>query len=167
MTSGLGLLVIKAAQMAAKGEHADTVIQEVEEYRNNVVTNFLLPSIDMIEKVKKQSLLTKAFVKALNFIPALVIKNGDIKVQRFFLGYLNNLIIQYIRYNFANKKTIDTKGLFLIHTGYNEEERQLILKEIEKYIQFDEVILQKASATLSANCGIQALGFAYIKNNND
>ena len=43
------------------------------------------------------------------------------------------------------------------------EERELIVSEVAKYIHFDEISIEKASATLSANSGLRFVGFAYAK----
>lgn len=163
LSAGIGMQALKAAELASKGMQADEVIEELNNYRENLMINFLIPSIDMVHRSRRQTFLTRLIVKALNFETSFVIKKGDMRVRQFFIGYLNDVYIEYIRSNFARKKNIDTSRLFIIYSGYTEEERQAVVAEISKYITFDEIYLQKCSATLSANCGIHALAFAYDK----
>lgn len=163
LSTGIGFQVIKAAEMAAKGARVDEIIEAIDEYRDDIVINFLIPSIENVHRSSHQSLLSRIFVKAFNFQASFAMKKGLLKVQRFFLGYLNDPLIQYIRSNFAGKKNIDTSELYIIYSGYSEEERQAILSEIEKHITFEKVVMQKCSATLTANCGIHSLAFAYAK----
>ena len=165
MSSGLGLQVVKAAQLATQTSQVEDIIKGVEEYRENIITNYLLSSIDRLNNTKKQSLLTRALVKGLNFEASFTLKDGDIKTKNIYLGYLSDATTEFIRSNFNNKKNIDTKQLIIVYSGYTDEERKYVVQEVEKHIHFDEVVLQKSSATLSANAGIHALGFAYIKKN--
>ena len=163
LSTGIGMQVIKAAEMAVRGAQVQEIIEEVDKYRENVVINFLIPSIENVHRSSHQSILARAFVKAFNFQASFVMKKGLLKVRRFFLGYLNDPLVQYIRSNFAGKKNIDEKELYIIYSGYSEEERQAILSEIEKHINFENVVMQKCSATLTANCGMHSLAFAYAK----
>ena len=36
-----------------------------------------------------------------------------------------------------------------------------VLREIERYVHFDEIIVSKASATTFVNCGPEAVGLTY------
>lgn len=161
VSSGLGMQAIEASKLALKGKSVEEIIAGVDRYKSRIVTNFLIPTITLLSRARKQSLFVKLFVNVLNFEPCFAIKNGKIFLQKLFPGYLNDATSRYIRSNFYKKNNIDTTRLFVIYSGCNEEERQNILKEIEKYIHFNEIILQKASATLSANSGLHSIGLAY------
>ena len=163
ITSGLGMIVLYANDLLSKGMSIEEVIKAIDGYRSSIEANFLIPSIDMAMRRKKMSPITKLFVDVLNFEPSFTIKNGVIKVKRYFLGYLNDARVQYIISNFYHKKNIDTSKLYVVYSGLNEEERMEIVQNIERCIHFDEIIFHKASATLSANIGTRYLGFIYRK----
>ena len=40
-------------------------------------------------------------------------------------------------------------------------------EEIEKYQKFERIVVQKASATISTNCGLGTMGVLYIKKGKD
>ena len=163
LSVGLGMLTIKAEQLANKGRKADEIIDEVKKYEESIVANFLVPSVEMISRRHNLSLITKIFVKAFNFEVCFSVTRDRIKLRRFFIAYLNEAIIQYIRFNFRNKKNINTDKLYIVYSGYSNDERQAIVNEIEKYIKFNEIIIEKSSAVLSANSGSRYIGFSYEK----
>ena len=64
-----------------------------------------------------------------------------------------------------NKKNINKSILYVIYSGYTSEERHEILEEIKKYIKFEEIIVEKSSAVLTANSGTKFIGFSYERIN--
>ena len=43
------------------------------------------------------------------------------------------------------------------------EEREKIVREVEKYVKFEKVILQKASATIASNTGRHSFALIFRK----
>ncbi|MBR2066843.1 MAG: DegV family EDD domain-containing protein, partial [Solobacterium sp.] len=167
MSAGLGMMVIKAAELAVQGKKVEDILQEVEAYREDIVINFLLPSVDMMVRTQKVNLLTRFLVSALSVEPSVTMRNGVITVQRHFIGYLDDVTKQYVKSNFVRNKNIDSSRLYIVYSGFSDEERKSIVALINENIVFDEIIFQKASATLTANTGMRYIGFAYAKKKNE
>ena len=168
ISAGLGMVVVKAGQLALKDKTVDEIIKEIGEYQNCIVTNFLIPSIDLIAKRYSLSPLARGLIKIFNFDICYSIKKERMIFKRFYSGYFNNAINQYVANNFKNRKNINKKRLYVIYSGYSNEERQAVLADIERYIHFDEIIVEKSSAVLTANTGSKFIGFSYERlNNND
>jgi len=164
ISAGLGMVVVKAAQLALKEKNVNDIISEINEYQDCVVTNFLIPSIDLISNRYHLSPITKGLINTFNFDICYSIKKEKMIFKRLYSGYFENPINQYVAHNFKNRKNINTSRLYVISSGYTNEERQEVLIDIEKYIHFDEIIIEKSSAVLTANTGSKYIGFSYEKN---
>lgn len=70
---------------------------------------------------------------------------------------------KYVKALLRNSGQIDTRLLFLTYAGCSVRQLDEILAEVEKYVKFDKIILQKASATVSGNCGIGIFGLMFVR----
>ena len=165
ISAGLGMQVVKAAQLAIKGKNVDEIIEEVNEYEKNIITNFLIPSVDSISKKYNVNPIAKTLVKNFNFNVSYSVRKEKMQFRRFYSGYFVEPVMQYIMHNFKNKKNINKSILYVIYSGYTSEERHEILEEIKKYIKFEEIIVEKSSAVLTANSGTKFIGFSYERIN--
>lgn len=163
ISAGLGMVVLKAGELALKDKSVDEIIEEINEYQECIITNFLIPSIDLIAKRYHLSPITKGLIKIFNFDICYSIKKERMVFKRFYPGYFANSINQYVMNNFKNHRNINTKRLYVIHSGYSNEEREEVLEEIKKYIEFEEIYVEKSSAVLTANSGSKFIGFSYEK----
>lgn len=161
LSAGLGMLAVKVAQLAIRGKEVEEILSEIDEYEDNIVNNFLVPSVEMINRRFKINFLMRFIALGFNGETCFSIKKKGIKLKRYFIGYLNEVIWQYIRFNFSNKRNIDNTVLYLVYAGYSAEERNNIVNEIKRYIEFEEIVFVKASAVLSANSGTKYIGFTY------
>ena len=69
----------------------------------------------------------------------------------------------YVRKLLRHSKDIDRRVLFLTYAGCSVRQLDDIMAEVDRYIRFDHVILQKASATVSSNCGVGTFGLMFIR----
>lgn len=62
---------------------------------------------------------------------------------------------------------IDTRILFLTYAGCSMSQLDVILKEVKKYVDFQKIVVQKASATVSSNCGVGTFGLMFLRKEDD
>jgi fatty acid-binding protein DegV len=101
----------------------------------------------------------------LYLLPVISVNRGVMKCVSVMFGSEENAAKRYIRKQLKGKKKIDTRILFIAHAGISKKKQDMILKEIEKYVKFDNVVFQKVSATIASNCGLGSFGLLYHKNN--
>lgn len=70
---------------------------------------------------------------------------------------------QYVRKLLKPSRQIDSRLLILTYAGCSVRQIDEILAEVEKYIKFDKIIVQKASATVSSNCGVGTFGLMFAR----
>ena len=74
---------------------------------------------------------------------------------------------EYIRQNLKGKNNIDTSILFITYAGCSTKQLKEFKEEVLKYQKFERIVFQKASATISSNCGLGTMGVLYIKKGKD
>ena len=94
--------------------------------------------------------------------PVLALKQKEMVCSTMKIGRIDHAYKSYIRQEMKNKK-IDKRLLFITYAGCSVKTLEAIKKEVEKYIHFEKVVFQKASASISSNCGLGAFGLIYMK----
>ncbi len=72
---------------------------------------------------------------------------------------------KYVKRLLRRSAQIDTRVLFLTYAGCSVRQLDEIVEEVQKYVDFQNIIVQKASATVSSNCGVGTFGLMFIRSN--
>jgi len=163
ISSGHGLMVLYAAMLAEQGMSVDEICQALDEYRERVFSNFLVPSTATLHRNGKVSGSVHRLCTLLNLHPVLSMSKNRLKLWRIESGNMHHVVRQYVKKLFKHKKQIDTRILFVTYAGCTVKQIDEIVEIVERYIHFDKVILQKASATVSSNCGIGTFGLMFVR----
>ena len=95
--------------------------------------------------------------------PVLALKNGRVALKKLEIGDYGKSVRSYIRSELSHSKTIDRKRAFITHAGCGVEMLAAVRAEVKRLCCFDEVIVAKASATISSNCGAGSIGVLFLK----
>lgn len=163
LSSGLGHLVIKAAEMAENGHSASEILSALEELKSKVSTSFIAESVDYLYRNGKVSEKVKKICSAFNIHPILVMKNGELTLNSVTRGDYRKACKRYIRKTLSNTKSIDKKTAFITQAGCNAKLIEWIKAEASKECDFEDLIVTKASATVSSNCGPNSFGVIFIE----
>ncbi|MCM1244263.1 MAG: DegV family EDD domain-containing protein [Roseburia sp.] len=163
ISSGHGLMVLYAAELAEQGKSVDEICKALEKFQENVFSNFLVPSTATLARNGKVSGLVDKVCSTFNLHPVLSMSRNQLKLWRIEVGNMKWVNRRYVKKLFKHNKQIDTKILFLTYAGCTVRQVDDIIEEVNKYIEFDRIVLQKASATVSSNCGIGTFGLMFIR----
>lgn len=163
ISSGHGLMVLYAAALAEEGRSVDEICRRLAVFRENVFSNFLVPSTATLARNGKVSGLVNKVCSTLNLHPVLSMSRNQLKLWKIEVGNMDRVNRRYVKKLFKHRKQIDTRILFLTYAGCTVSQVDAILEEVKKYISFDRIVLQKASATVSSNCGIGTFGLMFIR----
>ena len=163
ISSGHGLMVLYAAMLAEEGKSVEEICLALAEYRERVFSNFLVPSTATLYRNGKVSGGVHKLCTLLNLHPVLSMSRNRLKLWWIESGSIHRVVRQYVRKLFKHSSQIDTHILFVTYAGCNVKQIDEIVDIVEKYIHFDKVVLQKASATVSSNCGIGTFGLMFVR----
>ena len=163
ISSGHGLMVLCAARLAEEGYGVDEICEALDEYRERVFSNFLVPSTATLYRNGKVSGAVHRLCTVLNLHPVLSMSRNKLKLWCIESGNIHRAVRQYVKKLFEHSRQIDTSVLFVTYAGCSVKQIDEIVGIVEKYIHFDQVILQKASATVSSNCGVGTFGLMFVR----
>lgn len=155
LTTGITLLCIKAAELAAAGADAQTIAHELEYKREKVVTTFVLDKLEFLHKGGRCSGLTALGANVLGIKPSIVMRDGALVVGKKYRGKIENCQMQYVRDLLEQYQgQIDTDRAFLSHTeGVSDAQLKALQKEIHKTVRFKEYFISTVGCTITAHCG--------------
>lgn len=163
ISSGHGLMVLYAAVMAEAGKSVQEICGALDGMRERICSNFLVPSTEALYRNGKVSALVHKVCSRLNLHPVLHMSQNELKLWKIEAGNMDHVRRRYVKRLLQHSKQIDTSILFLTYAGCTVHQVEEILEETAKYIHFDKVVTQKASATISSNCGVGVFGLMFVK----
>ncbi len=163
ISSGHGLMVLYAARLAEEGYGVDEICEALDEYRERVFSNFLVPGTATLYRNGKVSGAVHRLCTVLKLHPVLSMSRNKLKLWCIESGNMHRVISLYIKKLFKHSRQIDTSILFVTYAGCSVKQIDEIVSIVEKYIHFDQIILQKASATVSSNCGVGTFGLMFVR----
>lgn len=163
LSSGQGLLVLEACRMAEEGKTPVEIVKRLAELSPFVHTSFIVDNLDYLSRSGQVKTQIARITKALTLRPVVVMRNGRMTVGRVFFGQRMRAWRKYIEACFKSTSEIDTRTLFITYAGVSWKDLRWIEEEVKKYVHFDTVYFQKASAAIVVNCGPASFGLLYRK----
>ncbi len=163
LSTGIGLLVLHAAEMVQKGHDSAEILSSLEKMREKVSTTFMAQNADYLYRNDKVSKSVKELCSFFNIHPVLTMKDGYLKLKSIQIGDYEKSALRYVRKTLQKTKLIDSNRLFITHAGCTVSDIRLIRREVDKRMAFDSVTISKASATISGNSGPRTFGLLFVE----
>lgn len=163
LSTGIGLLVLEAAERAERGLDADTIADEIEALRDKVRASFVLDTLTYLHRGGRCSGL-KAFGAAmLNIKIEIGVSGGKMAPTERFRGRIRRVIPLYLQRHLENIERIDPKRVFLTYTSFTDEEVAPFVEAVRAHGYFDEIFTTQAGSVISSHCGPYTLGILYLE----
>lgn len=163
LSTGSGLLVLAAAEMAQKGMEAAAIVEELEKLKPCVDASFVIDSLEYLHKGGRCSALAMLGANLLKLKPCIEVKNGSMGVGKKYRGAYGRVLAEYVDERLQNVDDIDTSRVFVTHAGCDEETVNAVVEQVKSKGIFDEVLLTRAGCTVSSHCGANTLGVLFIR----
>ena len=162
LSTGVGLLVIEAAEKAAKGLSATEIVSYIEELKPNVRASFVVDTLTYLHRGGRCSAVAALAGSVLKLHPKIVVENGKMDATKKYRGKIGFSIFSYVKD--MNDELLKAKRnrVFITHSGCDES----IITEVKTYLKelghFDEILVTRAGAVISSHCGYGTLGVLFI-----
>lgn len=165
LSTGQGLLVLKACDFAAEGKSADDIVKEVNALRTHVNTSFVPDALDYLHKGGRCSLAALIGAKVLKLHP-MIAENaeGQLIARKKYMGNMERCIKNYIADLKESFPDYDKSRCFITHSTADEELVSLAKKCVAEQFEFDEVAETVAGSIVTSHCGRNTLGVLFIYN---
>lgn len=118
LSTGIGQLVLEAAQLAREGKlTAQEIAHEMERRRELLDVSFLVERLDFLHKGGRCSGVALLGANMLNLRPCIQVKDGQMMVGKKYRGPYVSCLLQYIRERLKGRDDIDTRRIFITESG--------------------------------------------------
>lgn len=163
LSTGGGLLVVAAAEMAAQGMEAAEIAEKVRELTPNVDASFAIDSLEYLHKGGRCSAVAAFGANLLKLKPCITVKNGKMGVDKKYRGKYIDVVKEYAAERLVNIDNIDLDRIFVTHAGCDEEVINAAVEVVKKTAPFKEIFITRAGCTISSHCGRNTLGVLFVR----
>ncbi len=162
LSTGIGLLVLKAAELAESGVPVREILRIINKTVDLVESSFVIDTLTYLHKGGRCSTLAKLGANLLKLKPCIEVKDGLMHVGKKFRGSYVRCIKEYINLRLSGRDDIDKSRIFITHTRCSDEIVTTAKSEVQKY-GFDEILETTAGCAITSHCGPNTLGILFIK----
>ncbi len=165
LSTGIGLLVLHACDLADQGKSAKEIYDEINELAAFVDASFVVDTLEYLHKGGRCSSIAALGANLLKLRPMIQVKDGKMSVVKKYRGKMPEVLKQYTneRLNIENKFV--GKRIFVTHSGGCEEIAEELKAIVSAAYPDKEVIITQAGCTVSCHCGPGTLGVLGIREN--
>ena len=161
LSSGQGLMALEGCRLAESGMAPAEIAARLAETKKLIRTSFVVDNLDFLARAGQVGAGLARVTKALTIHPVLVVRKGKMKLSKAFVGSRERAWKKYIKTSLSVMGEIDRRELFITYAGITQQELRWIKEQTEQYAKFEHVYCQKASASISANCGPGTFGLLF------
>lgn len=162
LSSGQGLLVMKAVDMLAQGKSADEIEETVLALREKVNTSFVPDGLDYLHKGGRVSGMVKMAANLLKIHPLIYMEKGQLMPGKKYRGKMSFLIKQYVEDLKQQYPNYDKTRCFITHSSADQELVDAAKEKVKELFDFDEIVETVAGSIITSHCGRNTLGVLFI-----
>jgi DegV family protein with EDD domain len=164
LSSGQGLTVVKAAEMAQQGASAKEIAAACEDMLDRVEASFVVNNIEYLHKGGRCSSLAALGSNIFHIKPCIEVIKGKMIAAKKFRGRIARVIKNYVEDRLHDRTDIEPDRIFITHTRIDSE----IIETVKSLIrQFQpgirEILDTTAGATVTTHCGPDTLGVLFVR----
>lgn len=163
LSTGGGLLVLAAAEMAAAGKSAKDIAEACRELADRVDASFVIDKLEFLYKGGRCSALEVLGANLLQIKPCIVVRDGKMGVGKKYRGKYASTLEKYIAERIGDASDIELDRIFVTHAGCDDETVQKCVQQVKAIAPFKEVLMTRAGCTVSSHCGRNTLGVLFIR----
>lgn len=161
LSTGIGLLAIRAAELRDQGLPASQIVAEIEALIPKSRTFIVLETLDYLYKGGRCSAIQNIVGSLLHIRPLLVVRSdGSIGMKDRIRGSRAKALKALTDEFRADLAHIDLRRVFVSHTGCDEDARSL-MDELRKMAEIQELLTTYAGSVIASHCGPGTIGILY------
>ena len=163
LSTGSGLLVVKAAEFAALGLASGEVASRVLALIPQVEASFVIDTLTYLHKGGRCSSVAALGANLLHLKPCIEVRDGRMQVSKKYRGALKRCLNDYIKDRLADRADIDPSRAFITHTVQDAALLEHTKKAVQDAFPFAEVLITDAGGTISSHCGPGTMGVLFLR----
>lgn len=163
LSSGSGLLLMKAVKFRDQGLSAKEIKEEVEKLVPRVRSQFVIDTLDYLHRGGRCSGTARIFGTLLKVHPLIRVVDGEMIVAKKPRGTLKKAVDTMLEYFYKDLEKVDPECIFITHV-LSDENEEYIREQVSPLIPNANIIETKAGSVIGSHCGPKTIGILYIVN---
>lgn len=163
LSTGIGLQVLHAAELAAEGASLQELKEELEEYRKRVRASFVVDTLTYLHRGGRCSSVAALFGNTLKLKPRIAVTAGKMGVSKKYRGNRKKTVLCYVKDMEEELLLAERNHVFITHSGIERE----IVEDVRAYLNslnyFEEIHETRAGGVISSHCGPGTLGVLFVE----
>lgn len=163
LSTGIGLLVLEAAELAQQGMEAGQIVERILALREKVRASFIIDTLQYLWKGGRCSGVAALGANVLRLKPCIEVTDGKMVVGKKYRGSLSSALHNYVADKLTGKTDLQLKRIFVTHSGMSDPAMiDEVVAQVKSLQPFSEVLITRAGCTVSSHCGPNTLGILYL-----
>ncbi len=163
LSTGIGLLTLKAVDLRDQGRSAEQIEKDILETKSKVCTSFVIDTMEYLYKGGRCNALQAIFGSMLRIRPVIEVRQDGTmgvkeKVRGNRLKALNSMLEDFKNH----LPDIDFHRVFITHTGCDDD-AEYLKTELLKIAPIENVLITYAGATIGSHCGPNTIGILFLR----
>ena len=163
LSTGQGLVVLKACELAQSCNSLDELQQQLQEYTSKIESSFLLDRLDYMVKGGRCSSVVALGANTLKLKPCIEVKNGKMSVVKKYRGNYAKCLANYVKDRLDARDDLDRDTLFVTRTPISDACLDAVSQAVDTYADFKNIYWTEAGCTVSCHCGPGTLGVLFVR----
>lgn len=163
LSTGGGLLVIYASELAQSGKYSAEQIQKKVEARVPFVqASFIIGNMKFLYKGGRCSAVAMFGANLLKIKPSIIVEDGKLRVDKKYMGSMQAVLVKYVKDILDKFNNPDKKRIFITYSSDMGDIPAMVKDAVLSIATFQEVLETRAGATITGHCGKNTLGILFI-----
>ena len=163
LSTGIGHLVLDAAEMAAEGKDPKEIVDILNERKKKLDVSFVIDTLKYLALGGRCSSVVALGANLLNLKPTIIVKDGKMVVGKKYRMSLDRALLRYVIDQLGDLDTVDTRRIFVTDSGMSDERWQSVEKLLKETLPFEKIYHTRAGCTVSNHCGPNTLGILFYR----
>ncbi|GAB6926756.1 DegV family protein [Paenibacillus sp. JCM 10914] len=162
LSSGIGLLVMKAVHAAEEGASIPQIVDLLSRTVNEVECEFVIDTLEYLHKGGRCSGMQNIIGSLLKIRPVIKVVDGGMTPAYKVRGKKEKALDQMVQNAIAQVDNMDNDLIIVVHTMAEDEARYL-QKELQEKTNARQVSISTAGCVICSHCGPHTVGLMYTK----
>jgi len=164
LSSGQGLVVLKACELVESGMGLDDIVDALNEYTSKVEASFVLDQLAYMVKGGRCSSAAALGANLLNLKPCIEVRDGKMSVVKKYRGNYAKCLANYVKDRLDGRcDQLESNRIFVTCTTVSDDCYSTVMNAVKEYGNFETIEESIAGCTVSCHCGPSTLGVLFVR----
>ncbi|MDD2433902.1 MAG: DegV family protein [Bacilli bacterium] len=164
LSSGIGLLLLKAATWRKQGLDVKTIVMKMQEIVPHIRAQFCIETLEYLHKGGRCSSLTQIFGATFKIKPQIKVVDGNMGVYKKTVGTLSRAVSKMVDefIDLFDGGDVDPEFVFITHSMSPNQALKIRDQISEQTPKIKHLYETNAGVVISTHCGPETIGILYI-----